>query len=147
MEIKKIRFASEWDSFTWILLGVIAICCLLPLFFFDDGYWPVVVCVMCFVVILVLLRSIYYEIDGDRLVIYQFFVPKSYPINMISEIRPTTSVLSAPAASLKHRLAIKFTDRKIMGSFMPLIVSPVRQEEFIADILKVNPSIKTDFKK
>ncbi len=140
-ENNNIVFASAWDSFTWILLSVLGACCFIPLFL-DDGYWPVVVSVLCLAVIVMLLKSIRYEIDGDRLIIYQFFVPKSYPIDKIASIESTTSALSAPAASLSHRLAIKFTDRKIMGSFMPLIISPMRQKEFIAVILRVNPQIK-----
>ena len=60
----------------------------------------------------------------------------------IKEIKPTKSVLSSPATSLSHRLAITFTDRKILKSYIPLIISPVRQDEFIRQLLSVNPEIK-----
>lgn len=86
--------------------------------------------------------SIYYRIDGDKLVVYTFFIPTAYPIDKIKEIKPTKSVLSSPATSLTHRLAITFTDRKILKSSIPLIISPVRQEEFIQQLLSVNPEIK-----
>ena len=76
----------------------------------------------------------YYRIDGNKLVVYSLFIPTAYPIDKIKEIKPTKSVLSAPATSLSHRLAITFTDRKILKSYIPLIISPVRQEEFIRQL-------------
>lgn len=92
--------------------------------------------------ILLIFISIYYRIDGDKLVVYQFFIPTAFPIDKIKEVKPTKSVLSAPATSLTHRLAITFTDRKVLKSSMPIIISPVRQEEFIRQLLSVNPKIK-----
>ena len=91
--------------------------------------------------VLLTFLGIYYRIDGEKLVVYTFFVPTAYPIDQIKEIKPTKSVLSAPATSLSHRLAITFTDRKVLKSFMPIIISPVRQEEFISELLSINPGI------
>lgn len=92
--------------------------------------------------VLVTFLSIYYRIDEEKLVVYTFFIPTAYPIDKIKEIKPTKSVLSSPATSLNHRLAITFTDRKILKSSIPLIISPVRQENFIRQLLSVNPEIK-----
>lgn len=92
--------------------------------------------------VLVTFLSIYYRIDGDKLVVYTFFIPTAYPIDEIKEIKPTKSVLSSPATSLTHRLAITFTDRKILKSTTPLIISPVRQEEFIRQLLAINSEIE-----
>ncbi|WP_438590531.1 PH domain-containing protein [Duncaniella muris] len=86
--------------------------------------------------------GIYYRIDRDKLVVYSFFVPTAYPIDKIKEIKPTRSVLSSPATSLSHRLAITFTDRNILKSSIPLIISPMRQEEFVRYLLSINPEIK-----
>ena len=80
--------------------------------------------------------------DAENLLLYTFFIPTAYPIDKIKEIKPTKSVLSSPATSLSHRLAITFTDRKILKSYIPLIISPVRQDEFIRQLLSVNPEIK-----
>lgn len=96
------------------------------------------------VFVLLTLIGIYYRIDGDKLVVYTFVIPTAYPIDKIKEIKPTKSVLSSPATSLTHRLAITFTDRKILKSSIPLIISPVRQEEFIRKLLTINPKIKCD---
>lgn len=91
--------------------------------------------------VLVTFCSIYYKIDGNKLVVYSFFIPTAYPIDKIKEIKPTKSILSSPATSLTHRLAITFTDRKILKSSIPLIISPVHQDVFIRQLLSINPDI------
>ncbi|MBJ2167192.1 hypothetical protein [uncultured Duncaniella sp.] len=50
--------------------------------------------------------------------------------------------MTAPATSLTHRLAITFTERRILKSTTPLIISPVRQKQFINQILSINTEIK-----
>ena len=136
-----IRYNSWWDGSTWCILGLVAVCCVVPCFL-DDGIWPTIVCLVMLAFVLVTFLSIYYRIDGDKLVVYSFFIPTAYPIDKIKEIKPTKSVLSSPATSLTHRLAITFTDRNILKSYMPLIISPVRQEEFIRHLRSINPEIK-----
>ena len=135
------RYNSQWDGSTWFTLGLVAACCVVPCFM-DDGIWPTIICLVMLAFVLVTLLSIYYRIDGDKLVVYSFFIPTAYPIDKIEEIKPTRSVLSAPATSLTHRLAITFTDRKILKSSILLIISPVRQEEIIRQLLSINPEIK-----
>lgn len=135
------RYNSIWDESTWFILGLVAACCIVPCFL-DDGIWPTIICLIMLIFVLVTFLSIYYRIDGDKLVVYTFFIPTAYPIDEIKEIKPTKSVLSSPATSLTHRLAITFTDRKILKSTTPLIISPVRQEEFIRQLQTINPEIK-----
>ncbi len=57
------------------------------------------------------LIGIWYAIEGDNLIVYQFFRPKRYPIKKIKEVRYSKGFLAAPALS-STRLAIRFTDRK-----------------------------------
>lgn len=135
------RYNSRWDGSTWFILGIVAACCIVPCFM-DNGIWPTIICLVMLAFILLIFISIYYRIDGDKLVVYQFFIPTAFRIDKIKEVKPTKSVLSAPATSLTHRLAITFTDRKVLKSSMPIIISPVRQEEFIRQLLSVNPKIK-----
>ena len=134
------RYNSQWDGSTWFILGLVAMCCVVPCFL-DDGIWPTIICLVMLLFVLLTFLGIYYRIDGEKLVVYTFFVPTAYSIDKIKEIKPTKSVLSAPATSLSHRLAITFTDRKVLKSFMPIIISPVRQEEFIRELLSINPDI------
>lgn len=135
------RYNSRRDGSTWFMLGLVAVCCLVPCFI-DHSIWLITLCLAMLAFVLLTFIGIYYRIDGDKLVVYSFFVPTAYPIDKIKEIKPTKSVLSSPATSLTHRLAITFTDRKILKSSIPLIISPVRQEEFIRHLLSINPEIK-----
>lgn len=134
------RYNSRWDGSTWFMVGIVAVWCVVPCFL-DDGWWPAVICCVMLAFVFVTLIGIYYRIDGDKLVVYTFFRPSVYPIDKIKEIKPTKSVLSSPATSLTHRLAITFTDRSVLKSTMPIIISPVRQEEFIRQLRTINPSI------
>ena len=135
------RYKSLWDSSTWLIIGLVAVCCLVPCFL-DDGIWPTIICLVMLAFVLVTFLGIYYRIDGNELVIYTFFIPTSYPIDKIKSINASKSILSAPATSLSHRLAISFTDRKVLKSYMPLVISPVRQEEFIDQLRSINPDIE-----
>lgn len=137
-----ILYKSRWDASTWGLIALSSVCCLLPLFFDDDGLWPIVVCCAVTLSLIVIMLSVYYRIDGNHLIIYQFFIPQAFPINKIEEIFPIKTYLSAPATSLTHRIGIKFSDRKILKSTMPLVISPAKQEEFIAQLLAINPQIR-----
>ncbi len=135
------RYNSQRDGSTWFTLGLVAACCVVPCFL-DDGILPTIICLVMLAFILVTFLSIYYRIDGDKLVVYTFFIPTAYPIDKIKDIKPTKSVLSSPATSLTQRMAITFTDRKILKSSIPLIISPVRQKEFIRQLLSINTNIK-----
>ncbi len=128
------KYNSMWDGSTWLMLELVTACCLVPCFI-DHSIWLVTLCLAMLAFVLLTFLGIYYRIDGDKLVMYSFFVPTAYPIDKIKEIKPTKSVLSSPATSLSHRLAITFTDRNILKSSIPLIISPMRQEEFIRHLL------------
>ena len=135
------KYNSMWDGSTWLMLGFVVACCLVPCFL-DDSIWLITLCLAMLAFVLLTFIGIYYRIDRDKLVVYSFFVPTAYPIDKIKEIKPTRSVLSSPATSLSHRLAITFTNRNILKSSIPLIISPMRQEEFIRHLLSINPEIK-----
>lgn len=85
--------------------------------------------------------GIWYAIEGDNLIVYQFCRPKRFPIKKIKEVGCSKSILSAPALSTK-RLAIKFTDRSVLKSSMPIEISPKDRDGFIYRLLEINPEIK-----
>lgn len=136
-------YKSKWDASTWAILGLVLVCCIWPIFL-DDGWLPVIMSIVALSMIVVILKSVYYRIDGNLLVVYQFFVPTAFPIDKIKEIKKTKSVLSAPAASLTDRIAITFTDRSVLKSTMPLVISPVRRDEFVKQLLQANPNIQVE---
>ena len=130
-----------WDSSTWLMIIVVLAVCTWPIFVKLD-IATIIIAAISLLFIFTVFIGIYYRIDGNKLIIYQFFTPTAFPIDKIAEIRPTKSILSSPATSLTHRLAIKFSDRKILKSTTPLIISPAHQKQFIAHLLSVNPNIK-----
>ena len=141
IEGERTVYRSQWDWSTWLILVVSAVACLVPAFF-GAVVEGVVITVAFLGLIVAGCLGTYYVVAGDNLVVYTLFIPKTYPIAKISQIKPTKSILSAPATSLTHRIAISFTDRKVMKSAMPLIISPVRQPEFLAQLRSINPAIK-----
>ncbi|MBD5415463.1 MAG: PH domain-containing protein [Bacteroides sp.] len=141
IEGERTVYRSRWDWSTWLILVVSAVACLVPAFL-GAVVEGVVITVAFLGLIVAVCLGTYYVVAGDNLVVYSLFIPKTYPIAKISQIKPTKLILSAPATSLTHRIAISFTDRKVMKSAMPLIISPVRQPEFIAQLRSINPAIK-----
>ncbi len=143
MEFEGTKYESRWDASTWALLLLIFLVCLWPVLL---GEWvgPVITTAGLLMLFIVLFRGTYCRISGDKLVIYQFFKPTPLPIDKIAEIKPTKTILAAPATSLTHRIAIKFSDRKVLKSTAPLIISPVRLDEFIAQLTAINPAIKVE---
>ena len=115
------KYNSMWDGSTWCMLGLVAVCCVVP-YSIDQSLWLVILYLALLAFVLLTFFGIYYRIDGDKLVVYSFFVPTAYPIDKITRIKLNKSVLSSPATSLSHRLAITFTDRKILKSTTPLII-------------------------
>lgn len=143
MKRERTIYRSRWDWSTWLILALVAACCFSTLLVDDDIIMPLIVCLSMFVFIVIIYVGTYYCIEGDKLLVYTMFFKQSYPIDKIAMIEPTKSVLSAPALSLIHRIAIRFTDRKVLKSSMPLIISPVRVEEFIQQLKEINPQIQS----
>ncbi len=79
--------------------------------------------------------SIRYTITGSRL-INRSFLSKTQVIAIadIAEVRPSRDIISAPAASF-DRLLIRYNKKTVL-------ISPVRKDEFIGQLLLINPEIK-----
>lgn len=89
----------------------------------------------------VLIVGCWYEIDGDQLVVYLFFRPNRFPIDKIAEVKKTTGILATAGMSCR-RVSIKFADRSVLKSSMPLEISPKDRDGFIAELKEINPDIK-----
>lgn len=94
---------------------------------------------MC--VIAYLFNDTTYKIEGETLEIRFGFLYKSHvPIKEIKEIRETNNPLSSPAASL-DRLDIRY------GRSGSVLISPQRKEEFVNELLRIQPEIVVKWKK
>ena len=80
-----------------------------------------------------ILRSTYYVIEGDTLVIRSGFIGWRVPIREITSVTPTRNALSSPALSL-DRLRVQYGTKTIL-------ISPEDSERFLAALRRVNPAI------
>lgn len=95
---------------------------------------------ICLLFVIHLFTSISYTIIDDELKIKAvFLVNTKIPISSIHKIKETNNLISSPAASL-DRLEIFY------GKYDSIIISPLDKNEFIQDLLKINPNIEVDYK-
>ena len=87
-----------------------------------------------------LILGCWYEIDGDTLIIYQFFMPQRIHISKIKEVKNTVGYL-ATAGMSAQRVSIKLSDRRVLKSSMPIEISPKNRDAFIAQLQSINPNI------
>lgn len=87
-----------------------------------------------------------YVIDDGDLIVCLYLRPKRYPISKIKSVKYMHGILSAPALSTE-RLAIRFTDRGILKSYLPLEISPKDRDGFVAQLLAINPDIAVSHEK
>ncbi|MBE98350.1 PH domain-containing protein [Flavobacterium coralii] len=105
-------------TFTWGLVALIA----------------VIIAVMVY-----MFTTTKYVIDNNSLQVkIGVFEYTQVKISNITAVRKTNNPLSAPALSLK-RLEVRYGK-----NFDYILISPKDREAFIEDLLKINPSIKTD---
>lgn len=84
--------------------------------------------------VLMLLKT-YYEIDGKILRIHGgLFFRQEIRVTDILSIKETNNPLSSPALSL-DRLEIRY------GKYKWVLISPKKKDEFIQELLVLNPSI------
>ncbi|MFY7958328.1 MAG: PH domain-containing protein, partial [Flavobacterium macrobrachii] len=76
-------------------------------------------------------KTIQYKIDGENLVIWKTKID----IKTIRKIYRTNNPLSSPAMSL-DRIAI------VYNKFDEVLLSPKERDEFINELLKINPNIE-----
>lgn len=88
-----------------------------------------------------LMFGCWYEIDGEELVIYQFFRPTRLPISKIKDVKKTSGYLAT--AGMSHlRVSITFTDQSVLKSFAPIEISPKDRDGFMSQLQSINPGIE-----
>ena len=136
--ILAMRFDSKRDAWLVLLIRatpliVLAIIVLATREVRGAAIAAVIIIVLELTVFESFLRSTYYTIDGDTLMIHSSLLRWRVPIREIRAITPTRSPLSSPALSL-DRLRIDYGDKSI-------IVSPAERNRFIEALRAINPSI------
>lgn len=136
----KAVYYSKIDWWVWCVM-ILSYAVLIPLYI--DTYWWLALIYGIFWTALYIVGffGCWYEISGNNLTVYQFFRPNRFPIAKIKEIKYTTGYL-ATAGMSSQRVSIKFTDRSVMKSFMPLEISPKDRDGFCARLQSRNPGIR-----
>ena len=136
------RFESKRDLWIVLLMRVMPVFVLAvigTIWYRQHGDWrgPAAGVVILIIVELFfveyVLRSTYYEIEGDTLLIRSSFITWRVPIREIRSVTPTRSPTSSPALSL-DRLRIDYGHKSIL-------VSPADRNNFVAMLRSVNPAI------
>ena len=135
----KIIYKSKIDWWVWLVLLFVAVVTVAVAL---DSTWLVTLSIGGTMLLgVVLIAGCWYEIDGDQLVVYQFFSPNRFPIDKIADVKKTTGILATAGMSCR-RVSIKFADRSVLKSSMPLEISPKNRDGFIAKLKEINPDIK-----
>jgi len=136
------RFESKRDLWIVLLMRVMpafALAVIGSVWYRQHGDWrgPAAGAVVLIIVELFfveyILRSTYYEIDGDTLFVHSSFITWRVPIREIRSVTPTRNPSSSPALSL-DRLRIEYGHKVIL-------ISPADRERFMAALRSVNPAI------
>ena len=100
----------------------------------------VLILLIPFIFIFYCLTSIRYTILNDNLNIKTgFLVNKTIRIATIKKIEETTNIISSPAASL-DRLEVFYNHSD------SIIISPKNKNQFLNNLLKINPTIEIKYK-
>jgi len=91
-----------------------------------------------FLLVVLMFSGMRYIISGDTLYVKIWFIPSgSVKISSITSIKRSYNPLSSPAAALKRlRLDLRKSEK-----YPYILISPVRETEFIEELKAVNPDI------
>lgn len=119
--------------------------CGVPGLFSEDFIVMSILCSGFTILEIFMFARVKYAIKGDMLGIRTFYRWEWFPVEKISELRKVSGILSAPACSAR-RIAIRFSDKSILKSSLPLEISPKNRDSFMQRLKDINPNIviKTD---
>lgn len=122
-----------------LLLSIIGFTILpiVPIMIIDVSFIALAIVASILVLAIYTIFSITYSINNEILTVkVGLFQCNQYLIKDIIKIQNTNSILASPASSL-DRIAIYFKHNK-----SPLIISPQHKDDFIQNLLDINPEIR-----
>lgn len=91
---------------------------------------------------IVIIFGVKYAIEGDELLVWQYFKCRRLPVMEIREVRYSRGYTNCISLS-RYRLSITFDDNhKVLDSCLPLEISPADRDAFVERLLAVNPDIE-----
>lgn len=133
----KVVYKAKIDWWVWLVFLFVAVVTVAVAI---DSTWFALSFGGTMLIGVLLIVDCWYEIDGDQLVVYQFFRPNRFPIDKIAEVKKTTGILATAGMSCR-RVSVKFTNRSVMKSAMPLELSPKDRDGFMKQLKEINPAI------
>lgn len=135
-------YKSRVDWWVYALIPFIFLCCMLGPILTGSDYWLGIVLAVPFCLfVCYAFMSTKYAIRGKEFGVKILIGWQWFPIDKIESITYVDSILASAALST-HRIAIKFSDRKILKSSSPLEISPKDDKAFIDELLSINPDIR-----
>lgn len=123
-------YRSKVDFWLLAVIYAVIIASVVPIGCSGHVAVSIIIAAVLIVPITFYLFNIRYVIRGTSLIVKDGLFSHAYDINDIQSIKPTHTLLSAPAASL-DRLEISFTHDS-------LIVSPKHKDDFIRHLCEVS---------
>lgn len=91
---------------------------------------------------IVIIFGVKYAIEGDELLVWQYFKCRRLPVMEIREVRYSRGYTNCIGLS-RYSLSITFDDNhKVLDSCLPLEISPADRDAFVERLLAVNPDIE-----
>ena len=91
---------------------------------------------------IVIIFGVKYAIEGDELLVWQYFKCRRLSVMEIREVRYSRGYTNCIGLS-RYRLSITFDDNhKALDSCLPLEISPADRDAFVERLLAVNPDIE-----
>lgn len=137
------KYKSKIDWWIPLIVVVSVICCCVGPMIEGDMIPGIILGTAVLLIEIFIFAGVEYEIRDGQLGVRNFFVWTWFPVDKIVEITPKRSYLTAAALSF-DRLAITFSDKRILKSSMPLEVSPKDRDRFIKHLKDINVHIKCE---
>ena len=135
------HYSTKIDWWIIFVLGFIMVFVFYILLWIGIEWWIVLIIALpLFGMVGLSICQISYVIKDDELGVHTEARCIWYPIEKIKEVRKVKSILAAPAMSFT-RVQIKF-ERGTTKTAVPLEISPKDSDNFIQDLLRINPDIK-----
>ncbi len=134
--MKKTYYTRVSVGLVAFIVVVCAVCCLPG--FSEEGGWRLLIGIgITLSLLLLLLFAIRYTIDGTTLRVTVLVFNDEFDLTKLVSVTPTRTILSAPASSLK-RIRLEFSNGDAV------VISPRHQEDFLAELRRINPKVKID---
>lgn len=141
LPVSRTVYRSRVDLWIW-LVGAVVLILLIVNAVYAPWYLALIQTVGVLSWPIIMLFGVKYAIEGDELLVYQYFRCRPLPVAEIKEVIYSRGYANCVGLS-KYRLTINFYDNHgLLKSCLPLAISPADRDAFVEQLLTINPDIK-----